>query len=390
MLFNALTTLVAMMAATGVIAHPAPTPAPLARRQAGNTDVITLGGENGGMGINGIQCQGGTLTATMNLQASININNIHAYQPMADLGLPTIAASFFLNGQPATVQVKNSFNVGTNSASGNTWTFAVNDDGPHPGAQLSLGMCTPGAPLPQITVSFANVGGPVTVAGLPNGADGGPVVPAIGQIVPTIVNALPPQFVNNGGAVVVPPPPVAMTTPPPAANGVATVTITITSTVFVTVTAGAVVPPAQATPPPAVPATPATPPAAGGKVINQTIKTQFQAANCNNGKVTLNMLLMISQNGQQPMAENGLPTVTGALTFNGANANIVKVNQGNGVTSSGNTFTFTEQDDGPNVNMAFDTDVACQPNMATTKGFAVAYTAAPVTLNGVTSNVVIA
>ncbi|KAJ3328643.1 hypothetical protein HDU76_009558 [Blyttiomyces sp. JEL0837] len=722
----------------------APANSHLVRRA--NTDVVTLGadpGQNGGNGINNIQCNNGALTATINLLASININNIHAYQPMAELGLPTIAMSFFLNGQPGKVTVQNTFNVGTNSATGNTWTFAINDDGPHPGGQLTLGMCTPGAPLPAVTVSFANVGGPVTVAGLPNGADGGPVVPAIVSggcaqadmptfvectvvdtttgalsiynplvvdgangkatqaFLPPVVPTLPansvvgcwfgtngmttilkdvngslkqgncvngagagaadvfgqfatcngaqffaavkglgakvqvpalgmgkngkpcyttrsfevidmdqsdnvittyllgtdgtiaqnnpanaaalqkktgkaPASVNNGSdnllldalmrpalgcapftapdlanpgqnsgslalneiqaaalqaapiATVPPTDPMVTTggnpnltkqnlyraavnqapsqgttaeskaycmnmltvtapaiitdgkftvgfmSPDPAngkdlntflgqrfeaswtglgcdamvpivpldgktqspiianrdgngvtqsltfntaellklaqgagfvmgggagagnggaGTGTATTTVTVTVTQTVTVTAGAggattqaMVTKTKTTAKPTV--TP--PPANFGNTITQTIKTQFQAANCNNGKVTLNILLMISQNGNQPMAENGLPTVTGALTFNGANANIVKVNQGNGVTSAGNTFTFTEQDDGPNVNMAFDTDVACQPNMATTKGFAVAYTAAPVTLNGVTSNVVIA
>ncbi|KAJ3160071.1 hypothetical protein HK101_000967, partial [Irineochytrium annulatum] len=174
----------------------------LNHRRAADSIVLTLGadvGQNGGQGIN-LQCNGGTLQATVNLQASINVDNIHAYQPMGEIGLPTVTALFYASGAPVNVQVLNTFNIlaGTSTTNNNAWSFGLMDDGPHPGGQLSFGVpCTQGAPFPPITVNFMSSA--VTNAqGLPNGADGGPPVPAVNGPV-TVVNALPAQFQGTGG-----------------------------------------------------------------------------------------------------------------------------------------------------------------------------------------------
>ncbi|KAJ1548714.1 hypothetical protein HK405_000271, partial [Cladochytrium tenue] len=173
--------------------HAAPAPAHLARRA--DSIVLTLAGENGGQGVNALQCNNGVASATINLQASINVNNIHAYQPMAELGLPTVTATFTLNGAPAQLTLNNAFNVQAGStASGNTWVFTLQDDGPHPGGQFNLGSCTTGT-TPTVTIAFSS-SAITDAAGLPNGADGGPAVPLVNGPV-TVVNGLPTQF--NGG-----------------------------------------------------------------------------------------------------------------------------------------------------------------------------------------------
>ncbi|KAJ1549489.1 hypothetical protein HK405_001161 [Cladochytrium tenue] len=183
--------------ATAVAAAPAPLAAPAPAHLARRADsiVLTLGGENGGQGVNALQCNNGVATATINLQASINVNNLHAYQPMGELGLPTVTATFTLNGAPAQLTLNNAFNVQAGStASGNTWVFTLQDDGPHPGGQFNLGACTAGT-TPTVTIAFSSSA--ITDAqGLPNGADGGPAVPQVNGPV-TVVNGLPTQF--NGG-----------------------------------------------------------------------------------------------------------------------------------------------------------------------------------------------
>ncbi|KAI8618784.1 hypothetical protein BC830DRAFT_1078993 [Chytriomyces sp. MP71] len=320
--------------------------APIAARQA-NSIVLTLGadvGQNGGNGINNLQCSNGKLRATINLQASVNVNGIHDYQPMGETGFDgkstVVTATFTVGGQPGNVVAENVFNVGTSSTNGAVWSFAPNDDGPHPGGQFTLGDCS-GNTIPPVSVSFAC--SPVTnAAGLPNGADGGPPVPLVNGPV-TVVNALPAQF--NGGSNGSAPAPAPAPAPSPSS---------------------------APSPSPA----PAPSPAAGNNGgVAGTAGTSIHTVNTNPGSAwcggnnqliiqmgtTLNVVSSGIANSacrNGPMAECGLALLQGSVTANGAPVNVVSWGGGNQV-SSGNTFQVQEADDSPYVGGQLLVDVPC-------------------------------
>ncbi|KAI9332707.1 hypothetical protein DFJ73DRAFT_781119 [Zopfochytrium polystomum] len=222
----------------------------LARRQTAGTITITLAadpGQNGGQGINQLRCDNGKLTATVNLQVSTNVNGIHDYQPMGETGLPTIDMSFFVNGNPAKgpLAAPSTFNVGKSEVvQNNVWRFTLCDDCPHPGGIIQFDSCTQGAALPAVSAAFATTSF-INGQGLPNGADGGPPVPAVSGV-PTLVNKLPAAFVaaNGGGGNAAPnPQPATTTTTAAAAQQQQTTTgnpaggpSTVFTTVFVTST----------------------------------------------------------------------------------------------------------------------------------------------------------
>ncbi|KAJ3210138.1 hypothetical protein HDU82_008692 [Entophlyctis luteolus] len=337
--------------------------------------VLTLGGENGGVGVSAIQCNQGVLTAQVNLQASINVNNIHDYQPMAETGLPTVTGTFAVNGAPVTVSVLNSFNVQSASASGSNWIFQLQDDGPHPGGQFSLGSCTAGT-TPDIKISFTS-SAITDAAGLPNGADGGPPVPAVNGPV-TVVNALPAQFNGGANGAVAPVATTAAATTAAAvqtaANVVANAAIT---TVTVTVSANTMLVIVTNT----AAATPTTAVTQNNAVVtqNNAVVTQNNAVvnaattgsivltlagenngdgvtniQCNQGVLTLQVVLQASVNvnnihAYQPMAETGLPTVTATFSVNGAPPTVTLLNSFNvqSASASGANWIFQLQDDGP-------------------------------------------
>nr|WAU17043.1 endo-beta-1,4-glucanase [Orciraptor agilis] len=345
---------VATTAAVAVTTTAPPPTVPPPTNAAGTSYVIRFAADptqNGGQGINGLQCAQGTLQATVNLLVSVDINNIFAYQPMAELGLALINAAFTVGGAPGAVNVQNSFNVASSATSGNVWTFGLQDDGPHPGAQLTLGTCT-GNTVPAVTVSFSTIS-VLTTAGLPNGADGGPAVPAVTNAVPTIVNALPAQF--NGGAT--------------GSTG-----------------SGAV--PAPTTPAPTAAVTTMPALIGAGAPIQQTITTNIQTSGyCTGNQFTVPFDLTILTAGQQPMAETGLATVVASVTYNQQPVMIVSLSAYNmQPTLNGNTFTFAEMDDQPNVGGQLTLNIPCSytnaPGVPRTNGIAISYAAYPANIQG--------
>ncbi|KAJ3351896.1 hypothetical protein HDU83_008529 [Entophlyctis luteolus] len=356
--------------------------------------VLTLGGENGGVGVSAIQCNQGVLTAQVNLQASINVNNIHDYQPMAETGLPTVTGTFAVNGAPATVSVLNSFNVQSASASGSNWIFQLQDDGPHPGGQFSLGSCTAGT-TPDIKISFSS--GPITdAAGLPNGADGGPPVPAVNGPV-TVVNALPAQF-NGGanGAVVT----AAATTTVAAiqtaaaavANGaITTVTLTVAANTMLVIVTNTPSPVATAA------AVVANVVAANNVVAAATATAAIVytftmpgsiSAQCNNGVVQIfnvGFQQSVSINGgapSQPMAETGLTTIHAAFFVNGAAATSGQLTSSYNMDTpsvTGNVLSWTMLDDQPNPGAALTLTPATACTSGGNLAVSIALSADPVT-----------
>ncbi|KAJ1554015.1 hypothetical protein HK405_006239 [Cladochytrium tenue] len=324
--------------------------------------VLTLGGENGGAGVNALQCNNGVATATINLQASINVNNIHAYQPMAELGLPTVTATFTLNGAPASLTLNNAFNVQTGStASGDQWVFTLQDDGPHPGGQFNLGACTTGT-TPTVTIAFSS-SAITDAAGLPNGADGGPAVPLVNGPV-TVVNALAAEFNGgaNGAAATAATTAAAATTTAAAAGGLVTQTVIVTVTNTVTV-GGA----AATTSTSAAAAATTSAAAATGTTVTHTVNPGFSGSGwCGNNQFNTQLNLAVSSVkasiasacGAQPMAECGLPQIQVAITQNGTPVNVVSWGGGD-QTANGNIITFTEADDMPYYGGGLTLDIAC-------------------------------
>ncbi|KAJ3123203.1 hypothetical protein HK100_011689 [Physocladia obscura] len=318
------TTTTTTAAGSGAVATTTTTAASAA--SAGSI-VLTLAGENNGAGVTNIQCNQGVLSLQVVFQASINVDNIHAYQPMAELGLPTVSATFSVNGAAPTLTQQNAFNVQSSSVSGATWTFLLQDDGPHPGGQFTLGACTAGT-TPTVLLTLTS--GPITDAqGLPNGADGGPAVPLVNGPV-TVVNALPAEF--NGGAVNN-----GATT---GGTPVATTTTSIAAIVATTTTTAAV---AAST---------------SGSIVltlaGENDGAGVTSIQCNQGVLSLQVVFQASINvdnihAYQPMAELGLPTVSATFSVNGAAPTLTQQNAFNVQSSSvsGATWTFLLQDDGP-------------------------------------------
>jgi len=343
-------------------------------------------GQNGGQGINNLQCHNGILSSTINLQASINVNNIHAYQPMAEIGLPTVTMSVFVNGQPGNVMAQNTFNVASSMTNGNQWIFGIQDDGPHPGGQFTLGPCT-GNTIPQVQVSFTAT--PVTNAqGLPNGADGGPPVPAVNGPV-TVMNALLPQFVA-GGAAAVAPTPIVTSVPATTTTAAALAPATVTSVITVFVTSTVTVPAAAPTnaggnliaTTSMTAVNPAPTQQAGVTVTHHIPKLNTGGGWCNGGNFATQINVMVGPvtpsvagskcAGGMPMAECGLASITGSVTLNGQPVNIVSFTghgfdaNGNQAAAqvSGNTFTFGEGDDQPYYGGTLTVQAPCDYNNA--------------------------
>ncbi|KAJ3123787.1 hypothetical protein HK100_011481 [Physocladia obscura] len=321
--------------------------------------VLTLAGENDGAGVTNIQCNQGVLFLQVVFQATINVDNIHAYQPMAELGLPTVSATFSINGAAPTLTQQNAFNVQSSSVSGATWTFLLQDDGPHPGGQFTLGACTAGTtPTVLLTLSSGSI---TDAQGLPNGADGGPAVPLVNGPV-TVVNALPAEF--NGGAinngVTAGGTPVGTSTTTVAAVATTTITTTIVATVATTTTIAV------------------TGGATGTVTTIVSVKANPNNANCG-GPSNSNLLLYMGTtlsvkatgiantactNG--PMAECGLPTIQGSVFFvaNNSAVDIIAWTGGN-EQFSGNTFQIAEEDDMPYYGGTLVLNLPCSYNPAT-------------------------
>ncbi|KAJ3201100.1 hypothetical protein HDU82_008367 [Entophlyctis luteolus] len=374
--------------------------------------VLTLSAGDGTTGISAVQCNQGVLFFQINLDATINVNGIHAYQPMAELGLPTVTATFTINGAAATLTQQNAFNVASSTTSGNQWIFGLMDDGPHPGAQFTAGACT--SSTATILVSFSSSA--ITDAqGLPNGADGGPAVPLVDGPV-TVVNDLPAEF--NGGAngstavttaaATTAVTTVAATTAATAAATTAaaivanvavttTVTVTVSSnTVLVIVTntaANAATAVATTTAAAASAATTAASAAVAAVASTSGIVYTFTlsggiSVGCVNGAAdvyNVGFQQTVSVNGgtaMSPMAETGLTTIHAAFYVNGVAATSATLGNTYNMadaTTSANVWSWTMEDDEPNPGGAITLGLATACNSGDTLTVSIALSADPVT-----------
>ncbi|KAJ3328645.1 hypothetical protein HDU76_009560 [Blyttiomyces sp. JEL0837] len=95
--------------------------------------------------INKVSCTSGSLMADL------------TYLPpaVAPVQSAAVEASFYLNGQPGRLSMQKVDADVQASVFGNTWKFgSAGGKGDMVGGRLALGLCTPGAPLPHVTVSL--------------------------------------------------------------------------------------------------------------------------------------------------------------------------------------------------------------------------------------------